>query len=86
VAPGSSAAGKRGSTGPGNSAAGSGQPERTAEAGGERLGDIMKRARERGLLVLRSGKNILRIAPPLIITEKEIDRGVEILRSVLEEE
>ena len=85
-APGPGSVGQPGSTGPGNSAAGTDQPERTAEAGAERLGDIMKGARERGLLILRSGKNILRIAPPLIITEKEIDRGVEILRSVLEEE
>jgi acetylornithine/N-succinyldiaminopimelate aminotransferase len=81
VAPGSSAAGPGTEISPG-----AGGSERTAEAGAERLGDIMKRARERGLLILRSGKNILRIAPPLIITEKEIDRGVEILRSVLEEE
>ena len=75
--------GNPGSTGPG--AAPSGE-ERTAEGGAARLPEVMKRARERGLLILRSGKNILRIAPPLIISEKEIDRGVEILRSVLEEE
>ena len=60
--------------------------EPTATGGAARIADILSKARERGLLVLRSGKNILRIAPPLIISEKEIDRGVEILRSVLEEE
>ena len=66
--------------------AGASAADRTADGGAARLSDIMSKARERGLLVLRSGKNILRIAPPLIITEKEIDRGVEIVRSVLEEE
>jgi acetylornithine/N-succinyldiaminopimelate aminotransferase len=88
---GAGAAGPESGSGPGAPGttgryAAAGGKERTAEGGAARLSEIMKRARERGLLVLRSGKNILRIAPPLIISEKEIDRGVEILRSLLEEE
>lgn len=50
---------------------------------------LVKIALEKGLLVLTAGKgNILRLLPPLIISEQEIRHGVEILSqcmSVLEE-
>jgi acetylornithine/N-succinyldiaminopimelate aminotransferase len=39
--------------------------------------------REKGLLLLRSGANVIRIAPPLVIEEKEILYGMEIIREVL---
>lgn len=32
-----------------------------------------------GLLVLKSGTNVIRIAPPLVITNEEIDKGIAIL-------
>jgi acetylornithine/N-succinyldiaminopimelate aminotransferase len=50
------------------------------------IAGIIARCREKGLLILRSGKHVLRIAPPLIISEDEIERGVEILRAVLQKE
>ena len=40
--------------------------------------------REEGLLILRSGTNILRIAPPLVIEPGEIDTGIEIMTRVLD--
>jgi acetylornithine/N-succinyldiaminopimelate aminotransferase len=40
--------------------------------------------REEGMLVLRSGTNILRIAPPLIITTEEIDTGIAIMSRVFD--
>ena len=40
--------------------------------------------REEGLLILRSGTNILRIAPPLVIEPGEIDAGIEIMTRVLD--
>ena len=53
----------------------------------DRVGEIMKsalkHARERGLLVLKSGDNVIRIAPPLVITQKELDRGCEMLADTL---
>lgn len=53
----------------------------------ERVAEIMSRiltvARENGLLVLKSGGNIIRLAPPLIITPDEIDRGLAILEASL---
>jgi len=49
----------------------------------ESLPDVMAAAREAGLLVLRSGADVLRIAPPLIISPEELAQGVEILAGAL---
>ncbi len=46
-------------------------------------GDIMAAAREHGLLILRSGADVLRFAPPLTISDREIDRGLERLDAAL---
>ena len=51
---------------------------------GDLLKKIISRCEKNGLIVLKSGKSFIRIAPPLIISEKEIDEGVEILKTVLE--
>jgi acetylornithine/N-succinyldiaminopimelate aminotransferase len=51
----------------------------------ELIPEIMKRCREKGLLILRSGTNVIRIAPPLIISKEEIEAGTAILQSVIEE-
>ena len=40
-------------------------------------------ARERGLLVVSAGGNVIRVLPPLIATAAELARSVEILRAVL---
>ncbi|MEN6476622.1 MAG: aminotransferase class III-fold pyridoxal phosphate-dependent enzyme, partial [Rectinema sp.] len=47
-------------------------------------GDIVAACRERGLLVLTAGDDTVRLLPPLVITEPEIDSGLAILRKVLE--
>jgi predicted acetylornithine/succinylornithine family transaminase len=44
---------------------------------------IVAAARERHLLVLTAGPNVIRIVPPLTITKEEIERGVTILAEVL---
>ena len=44
---------------------------------------IMNGCREKGLLVLKSGDNVVRLAPPLVISKKEIDAGIAILETVL---
>jgi acetylornithine aminotransferase len=44
---------------------------------------IEQAARERGLLVNPVRPDVLRLAPPLIVTESEIDEALQILRSAL---
>jgi predicted acetylornithine/succinylornithine family transaminase len=46
-------------------------------------GSIVDGCREAGMLVLSAGDRVLRLAPPLIATEKDCDRGLEVLASVL---
>ncbi|MBN1798376.1 MAG: aspartate aminotransferase family protein [Spirochaetales bacterium] len=53
---------------------------------GEKLmPDLLEEAQAQGILVLRSGKNILRIAPSFIISRQELSFGVELLHKVLKE-
>lgn len=46
---------------------------------------ICERCIKEGLLVITCGKNTVRIVPPLIINEQEIEEGVYILEKVLKE-
>ena len=41
--------------------------------------------RERGLLTVAAGENVVRMAPPLIIGRAEIDEAVALLRAAAEE-
>ena len=50
--------------------------------GGE-VKDFLENLRARGMLVLRSGTNVVRIAPPLVITEKEIETGITLIEEAL---
>lgn len=45
---------------------------------------IVTAARERGLLVITCGTNTLRFVPPLIISEEEIEKGMDILEQAME--
>ncbi len=45
--------------------------------------DLISRLQAHGLLALRSGTNVVRLAPPLIIAEAEISRGIQIIEEVL---
>jgi len=49
----------------------------------EPVAPFVTAARERGLLVLTAGPEVIRIIPPLVITEPELERGVAILEAVL---
>ena len=48
-------------------------------------GDVVAKARDKGLLVLTAGDNVLRILPPLTATPAEIDEAVAILDKVASE-
>ena len=49
----------------------------------DRLPEMLQAAREAGLLLLRSGTNVIRLAPPLVATEAELDSGVDLMRKSL---
>ncbi|MBN2653474.1 MAG: aspartate aminotransferase family protein [Spirochaetales bacterium] len=49
----------------------------------KKSGEVIAKAKEAGLLILRSGKNVIRLAPPLVISEKELDLGFELLEEAL---
>ena len=49
----------------------------------EAAAPIVAAARDRHLLVLTAGPNVIRIVPPLTITRDELERGVSILEEVL---
>jgi acetylornithine/succinyldiaminopimelate/putrescine aminotransferase len=44
---------------------------------------VVAAARERRLLVLTAGPTVIRIVPPLTVTNDELERGVAILDEVL---
>jgi len=48
--------------------------------------DILMRGINRGLIMLYSGKNILRFLPPLVISEKQIHRAMDILDALVSED
>jgi len=47
------------------------------------MSDVIAACQAKGLLVLRAGTDVLRFAPPLTVTRKELDEAVAIVRSVL---
>lgn len=47
------------------------------------LSKILANARECGIIVLKAGRNTLRLLPPLTITKKEIDEGFKRLNNAL---
>ena len=50
---------------------------------GRPVGELVKATLAKGLLVISAGSNVLRMVPPLIITEAEVDECVTILDEVL---
>ena len=51
--------------------------------GAETVAAVRAEAQKRGLLVLACGENVIRIAPPLIIKQDEIQKGIDILEEAL---
>ena len=46
-------------------------------------GDLVKQMLEKGLLCLTAGHNTIRLLPPLVISQAEMDQGLAIMESVL---
>lgn len=49
----------------------------------EEVAPFIRQAEEAGLLVVQAGSNVIRMLPPLTVTEEEIDQAVTILTSIL---
>lgn len=50
---------------------------------GDPMQALLGRLQEAGMLALRSGSNVVRLAPPLVITDRDIDRGITIMEEAL---
>jgi acetylornithine/succinyldiaminopimelate/putrescine aminotransferase len=44
---------------------------------------VVAAARERGLLLVTAGPQVIRLIPPLVIADEELERGVAILEEIL---
>jgi 4-aminobutyrate aminotransferase len=57
----------------------------TKEPARKEMSWIINNAFKRGLLIISAGVSTLRIAPPLIISREEVEKGIEILEKLLRE-
>ncbi|HBM4571705.1 TPA: acetylornithine transaminase [Listeria innocua] len=53
---------------------------------GSSAAPVVTKLRDKGLLILTAGPNILRILPPLTVSYEEIDQAISLLKSVLEKQ
>lgn len=49
------------------------------------VGEVVSKALENGLVVISAGGNVLRLVPPLVITEQHVDEMIEKLEKALED-
>lgn len=50
----------------------------------EKLGDYVQKMMDQGLLVLKAGSDTIRLLPPLVITDEEIEKAAAIMKGVFE--
>ncbi|MEE1315092.1 MAG: aspartate aminotransferase family protein [Faecalimonas sp.] len=48
------------------------------------VGDVIQKAMEQGLITISAGGNVLRLVPPLVITNTQVDEFVEKLKAALD--
>lgn len=58
---------------------------KTKEPAANLMGELEQLAFRRGLLLLGCGKSVIRIAPPLVVSPYDIDKGLEIIDECLTE-
>ena len=49
----------------------------------ETLKQTVQELKKQNLLAIKAGKNVLRLLPPLTISQQELKDGIEIIQSVL---
>lgn len=47
------------------------------------VGDIVKKAMEKGVIMISAGKNIVRLVPPLVIKKSDVDKFISVLEEVI---
>jgi 4-aminobutyrate aminotransferase len=57
----------------------------TKEPATELIGQLEQLAFKKGLLLLGCGQSVIRIAPPLVLSSYDVDKGLEIFDSCLKE-
>ena len=50
-----------------------------------KVAPILKKTTAKGLLLLSAGENVIRLLPPLVVNEEQIDAAITILETVLDE-
>ena len=48
------------------------------------LGELVQAARDKGLIVLTAGNNVIRLLPPITLSDAEIEKGVTILSEIFD--
>ena len=48
------------------------------------LGELVQSARDKGLIVLTAGTNVIRLLPPITLSDAEIEKGVAILSEIFD--
>ena len=48
------------------------------------LGELVQSARDKGLIVLTAGTNVIRLLPPITLSDTEIEKGVAILSEIFD--
>ncbi len=56
---------------------------KTKEPASELVGKLEQLAFAKGLLLLGCGKSTIRVAPPLVLNEYDVDKGLEIFDACL---
>ena len=49
------------------------------------VGEVINKAMEQGLIAISAGGNVLRLVPPLVITNEHVDEMIEKLKKALAE-
>ena len=49
------------------------------------LSKVVEAARQKGLIILTAGENVIRLLPPLTISREEIQQGIAVLKEVFYE-
>ncbi len=52
------------------------------EVGPEKVGDLLTKLREKGVLALKAGTGTIRLLPPLVITDEQIAQAIEAMKGV----